>query len=159
MQSSRFSSSWTTQAVLVALVLMVVTGCSSGDESSVTVETGASDGGTQTTAAAGDSGSADFDCEELGAHAAVIRGANGWVPQIVDADALELIGGDLDEVDAAIDGLRPIQDIDGIFGTIQEGLDNMAADIQAIRDGRYGEFVGGYNIAGINAVIGEEVCK
>ena len=65
---------------------------------------------------------------------------------------------DLDALEAAIEGLRPIQDIDGIFGPIRENLDNMVLDIQALRDGRFAEKKGDYSAAGLSAVIGEEVC-
>ncbi len=159
MNSSRFSGKWTNRLVLFVLVLMVFTACSSGDDTSVTVVTDGSDGGAATTAVPAETGSAEFDCETLGAHATTLRGANGWVPQMDTAEKFEDFGGDLDAVEAAIEGLRPIQDIEGVFGTTREGLDNMATDIQAIRDGRYGEFVGGYNTTGISAVLGEEVCK
>lgn len=101
----------------------------------------------------------DFDCEVLGKFAATLRGANGWLPQITDQESMDLFGGDLDAVDEAIEGLRPIQDIDGIFGTPREGLDNMAADTQAAREGRYSEMVGDYGVVAVSAVLGEEVCK
>ena len=158
MSRSGISSRWGRRLVLLVIVLGVLSGCSSSDEPSAPVETDASATASETTAASNAS-TGDFDCEALGAHAAVVRGAGGWGPQITDAELWEAIGGDLDVVDEAIEGLRPIQDIEGIFGTTREGLDNLAADVQAIRDGNYGDFVGSYNTSGISAVLGEEVCK
>jgi len=108
----------------------------------------------------GESSSGDFDCDLLAEYAATIRGAGGWVPQVVDQETFEAVDGleNLDKVDAAIEGLRPIQDIDGLFGPVREGLDNLATDVQAIRESRYDAKVGDYNVAGLNAVIADEVC-
>ena len=152
---------------LLVVMSLVGTACSSSDGdsaadddlSAVVDTTSAAEASGSDGDDAGETPAGDFDCDLLGEHAAIIRGANGWVPQVDDAASFELIGGDLDVVDAAIEGLRPIQDIDGVFGPVREGLDNLSADIQAIRDGRYDEKVGVYMVAGINAVLGEEVCS
>lgn len=155
MRSSSVANRWVRLALSAVLLLLVLSGCSSAaEEGSPSAESEGSATAQEAGAAVG-----DFDCEALGRHAAVIRSANGWVRQIDGPEAFDLIGEDLDEVDAAIEGLRPIQDIEGIFGTTRQGLDNLAADIQAIRDGRYGEYALDYNSPGISAVLGEEVCK
>ena len=105
-----------------------------------------------------DSSDAALSCDEAGEPAALLRGASGWVGQIVDAETAELLGGDYEAVLNAIETLRPIQDIDGSFGPMRQGLDNLEADIMAIQEGRYGDKVGEYGTVAMNAVIGEEVC-
>ncbi len=173
--SSRRTTTYALFGVLAALSLTAAT-CSStdaddSDDGSPTIDIGSGvdvgsgvDIGDEPVVPADDDDSVaatgDVDCDQLGAHAALIRGAGGSIPQIVDDETLELFEGDkyFDEIDAAVEGLRPIQDIDGVFGTVRQGLDNLAADVQAIREGRYDDKVGAYNTAGIGAVLGEEVC-
>lgn len=101
-----------------------------------------------------------MSCDVAGEAAALLRGANGWVPQVVDAESNDLIGSTDSgaSVLAAIETLRPIQDIEGPLGSMREGLDNMEADIIAINEGRFDDKVGGYSIAAMNGVIGEEIC-
>lgn len=155
-------------AILVGVLTISLAACSSGSETTSSSDDGDAaetpttqsepaqngEGPTEESASGGNS-----DCETMEQHAAVLRSANGWLPQIVDEEQMRLFSVDLDLVDEAIDGLRPIQDIDGLFGTSREGLDNMATDIQALRDGQFDEKVGEYDVAGLTAVIGEEICS
>lgn len=105
-----------------------------------------------------DSAGGDYDCDELSGYAITYRAAAAPIGATEDQETMDAFAIDLDALEAAIEGLRPIQDIDGIFGPIRENLDNMVLDIQALRDGRFAEKKGDYSAAGLSAVIGEEVC-
>lgn len=157
------------RAIAVLLVVLFAAGaCSSSDDD--TADDGAGSAGSDPTASADTDADADagadagtdtpagLTCDEAGPPSALLRGANGWLPQITDAESAATIGGDFNAVLQAIETLRPIQDIEGIFGTMRQGLDNMAADIVAVQEDRYGDMVGDYSVATMNAVIGEEVC-
>lgn len=105
-----------------------------------------------------DGAGGDFDCDELTAYAMTYRAAASPISLIEDQVMMDDFGIDLDALEAAVEGLRPIQDIDGIFGPVRENLDNMVFDIQALRDGRFAETKGDYSAAGLTAVLGEEIC-
>jgi hypothetical protein len=105
-----------------------------------------------------DDAGGDYDCDELTGYAITYRAAAAPIGVTEDQETMDASAIDFDALEAAIEGLRPIQDIDGIFGPIRENLDNMVFDIQALRDGRFAEKKGDYGAAGLVAVIGEEVC-
>lgn len=157
---------------LALATALILSACSSGSDSAATDgNDGASTATSEPAPAGSDSdepvttdGPTDdqYDCEALAEYSLVLRTANGWLPQVMAEESPEMIdalGGDLDEIDAAIEGLRPIQDIDNLFGPPREGLDNMASDVAAIRAETYGETAGPYNVASITAVLGEDICQ
>lgn len=160
---------------LLCAMALLLGACSSGsdsatgeeDETATTAEASETNDATSGDSdpapePADDSANSDYDCDALGEYALTLRQANGWLPQVMaqeSTEILEALGGDLDGLDAAIEGLRPIQDIDGVLGAPREGLDNMAADIAAVRAETYGESAGSYKIAAVSAVLGEEICQ
>ena len=150
----------TIRLISMLMVLALAAGaCSSSDG-----EADTSADRADTTTESGDSaeepdaGEAPLSCEEVGEPAALLRGANGWIIQVVDADSDALLGGDYEALLQAIEDLRPIQDIEGLFGTMRQGLDNLEADVIAIQEGRYDDKVGEYGIVTMNAVVVEEIC-
>lgn len=165
----RYSSPTARFVALMLTIVLAASACSSGDDDT------AGDSTDETAAATAD-GTADTDdepesegneeseggsalsCADAEEASAWIRGANQAMVQISDAGTDELFGLDYDEILGAIETLRAIQDIDGIFGTMRPGLDNMEADIAAIQEGRYDDKVGEYGVIAMNGVIGEEVC-
>ena len=105
------------------------------------------------------SSTGDLDCEELERLAGVVRGALPLMANISDAAMLEAFGLDLDEIDEAIDGLRPIQDMESAQGSPRESLDAIAADVQAFREGRFDDRASSVtSIVPITDVIAEQVC-
>lgn len=162
---------------LLAAVLLTAGACSSGSDEATTTDTSADAAESASTdpepeaaepestepeeaEAEPASGEAALSCDAAGEASAVLRGANGWLPQVVDAETNELIGSTDGgaSVLAAIETLRAIQDVEGPLGTMREGLDNMELDVVAVNEGRFDDKVGGYSIAAMNAVIGEEIC-
>lgn len=161
-------------AVLLAL-FTIVGACSSGsDEATATSDTdsaaaadddASSEDATsesdtssdQASSDGGDSGDYALTCDEATELITVVRGSNGWLTATAAGN-----GGDLDpDFDATIDavqGLRAIQDVEGLFGTMRAGLDNVEADAIAASEGRNADMVGDYDFIAMNAVIGEEIC-
>lgn len=156
-------------AVLVA-ILLFAGACSSSTDSTTaasdesSADTGSTDVAESDTSSDDESSSDDdsasfaLTCDEVIEPSNVIRGSHGWLQQISEENVADLAP-DYDRTLAAIEALRPIQDIDGVLGTMREGLDNMEADLVAAREGRFDDMVGGYSVASMNAVIGQEICS
>ena len=156
-------------AAAVCAMALLLGACSSSADSTEAAEDATTAPEPTETPAADDApaseeqalNSGDYDCEALSDDLIILRSASGWLPQVMDQGSQELLdafGGDLDAIDEAIEGLRPIQDIDSVLGTGREGLDNMSADVAAIRAETYGESAGSYGVAALTAAWGEEIC-
>lgn len=166
---SRVLNSTGLTAMLVAILLSAAA-CSSGSDTTAAADGGSSDATVeetnsdsdessqdQTAAVDGGDGANVLTCDEATDPSIIVRGSNSWLTATAAGN-----GGDLDpDYDStleAIEALRPIQDIEGIFGSMREGLDNMEADVIAAREGRNADMGGEYNIVAMNAVVGEEIC-
>ncbi len=148
---------------LIVLTLLMAA-CSSGSEDSSPASpeqsTSVASGQAESSDDTSDSGStSDLDCATMEEHLAVLRNVTGVIPQITDQEMMDVLAIDLDAVDEAIEGLRPVQDIEGLFGTSRETLDNFAANIQFLREGQYGEKAGPSTLVALTSVVADEVCK
>lgn len=106
-----------------------------------------------------DDGNAAYalECQEAGALSGTLRSANGLLQQINEENAGDL-SPDYEGILAAIEGLRPIEDVEGPIGSMSEGLDAMEVDVAAAQAGRYEDIAGGYNISKMNGVIVDVIC-
>jgi len=125
-------------------------------------DTGSTAATTASTAPQGtsaDATSGDLDCEEFERLAGVVRGALPLMANTSDAATMDAFGIDLDKLDEAIEGLRPIQDMESALGNPREALDAVATDVQAFREGRFDDRVSSVtSIVPITDVIAQQVC-
>lgn len=147
-------------SILLA-VAFAASACSSGSgEGEVTSAAGGQDVTETAADPQGDEPAGDFaiSCEEAGEAAMIVRASALTMGQL-NTENEDLIELDYDALLAAIEVLRPIQDVDGIFGPMRDNLDNLEADVAVLREQRYDDTVGDYGVATMNAVIGEEICS
>jgi hypothetical protein len=162
--TTNWAARWVVGLVTVAVV---VGGCSSSDDGAV--ETDAS---TTTTQASGQgsvaeqptdgSDTGNADCTLLGQHRVNLQSYANQMSVLDSEEAFNLAVGPegLDSMAAAIEAFRPYQDIETVFGTVQEGLDNLTTDVTAAREGQFqfGEPSGNYGVAGFSALLEELGC-
>lgn len=95
------------------------------------------------------------DCLALAQARMGIQGAGAQLIYAENAEFFETMVGDVAELRADIEALRPYQDIDPEpFGPIREGLDNFERDLNAASEGRFGDIAGDYSFASINSLLG-----
>ncbi len=153
-------------------ILLLASACSSGGDDAT--DTAAIETETETEAAPaaedeaeeeepssssaeGDDGDLGITCDEASEAVITLRSSNAFLTATAagNGEGLEL---DFDATLAAVEKLRVIQDVDGIFGPPREHLDIIEADLVAASEGRIADMVGDYGWTAINAVVGEEVC-
>ncbi len=137
-------------ATACALTILLAA-CSSGSGSTPESDASAPAEDNASEEAAQPANNTEYDCDELTDFVSVIRSATTWLPHVPATG--DPSAESLDKIDAAVAALRPLQDFEGLFGTSREGLDNLTADVQAVRDGTFSERSGGYAAIEINQAI------
>lgn len=159
---------------MFAAILVLASACSSGGDDATdtassiesetetevdapTAEDEAEEEEPSSSSAAGDDGDLGITCDEASQAVITLRSSNAFLTATVagNGEGLEL---DFDATLAAVEKLRVIQDVDGIFGPPREHLDIIEADLVAASEGRIADMVGDYGWTALNAVVGEEVC-
>lgn len=153
-------------SLLLAIGLMAGA-CSSSDSADAGAEdagaSSAADGGTDAGSAeagsteASEAEGAAVSCDAASEASTVLAGATQAMGQL-SVDNEDLFDLDYDAIVASVEVLRPIQEVEGPLGSMQEGLDNITADVTILQESRYDDTVGSYGVSAMNAVIGEEIC-
>ena len=120
-------------------------------ESAVEVEVAAEETSDDTEA---------LDCEALDRARVGIQGTAQQLGFLEDPESIAEFfpPGALEEMEGHIETLAPYQDVEAALGSTREGMDNLTADIVAVREGRLDDRVGDYGLSAINAMLGEIGC-
>lgn len=142
----------------VSLVLALAS-CGGSDDSSAEATAAPQQDATSETEAP--TAAADADCTLLGEQRPVLQSYANQMTILDKESQFDLMIGveGLDAMETAIAAFRPYQDIDTIFGPAKEGLNNLTADIDAIREGQFqfGEPSGPYGTTTLSALL-DELC-